>query len=127
MAKLSKIIENLDLDSVIIRMKRDAGLSTEQIQQAITEYKQFLELRLTSGEDKIVPTEMADKAWHYHILDTKKYAADCDNIFGEFMDHNPNPTDMLAFNDTVKNTHVLWKEKFGNEAPINMTPAMCIS
>lgn len=125
MAKLSKIIENLDLDSVIIRMKRDAGLSTEQIQQAITEYKQFLELRLTSGEDKIVPTEMADKAWHYHILDTKKYAADCDNIFGEFMDHDPNPTDMLAFNEATKSTSTIWKEKFGADAPNTMTSSIC--
>jgi hypothetical protein len=30
-----------------------------------------------------------DIFWHYHILDTLKYAADCENVFGYFLHHFP--------------------------------------
>jgi hypothetical protein len=30
-----------------------------------------------------------DIFWHYHILDTMKYAADCEQIFGYFLHHFP--------------------------------------
>jgi hypothetical protein len=30
-----------------------------------------------------------DKFWHGHILDTLKYAEDCDVIFGRFLHHFP--------------------------------------
>jgi hypothetical protein len=30
-----------------------------------------------------------DTFWHFHILDTVKYAADCERVFGYFLHHNP--------------------------------------
>ena len=30
-----------------------------------------------------------DEFWHQHILDTRKYRDDCENIFGHYMDHTP--------------------------------------
>ncbi len=30
-----------------------------------------------------------DEVWHAHILDTRRYAADCDCVFGEFIHHYP--------------------------------------
>lgn len=30
-----------------------------------------------------------DTIWHYHILDTRAYAKDCQSVFGEFFHHYP--------------------------------------
>lgn len=42
------------------------------------------------GPDHLVPTRDIDTVWHYHILDTHKYASDCKVVFGYFLHHNPN-------------------------------------
>ena len=53
------------------------------------EYKKFLTLCLEYPKNAIVPSLEVDKFWHYHILDTMKYAEDCENIFGYFLHHFP--------------------------------------
>ena len=37
----------------------------------------------------IVPSKEVDGFWHQHILDTRKYAEDCDTLFGFFLHHFP--------------------------------------
>ena len=56
----------------------------------------------------------ADELWHLHILDTRKYEADCEAIFGRFLNHTPlygEPTakDKKLFEETVK----LYERTFG--------------
>ena len=49
------------------------------------EYKQFLYLIATNPGEVVVPwSEDLDDLWHEHILDTQKYAEDCQAIFGRF-------------------------------------------
>lgn len=40
-------------------------------------------------EKEIVPHATIDKFWHQHILDTEKYADDCQYVFGYFLHHYP--------------------------------------
>lgn len=55
------------------------------------EYKKFLFLICTNPKKCIVPwMDDLDDLWHEHILDTRKYAKDCQLIHGEFIHHNPN-------------------------------------
>ena len=35
------------------------------------------------------PTKLMDTIWHHHILDTKNYHNDCNNIFGFYLHHKP--------------------------------------
>jgi hypothetical protein len=39
--------------------------------------------------EQAAPLVDVDTFWHYHILDTMKYAADCDAVFGQFLHHFP--------------------------------------
>jgi hypothetical protein len=39
--------------------------------------------------EQTAPLFDVDTFWHYHILDTMKYAADCENVFGYFLHHFP--------------------------------------
>jgi hypothetical protein len=61
--------------------------SAERIER---EYRQFLYLIVCNPGQTIVPwSRDLDDFWHEHILDTAKYAQDCQNILGSFIHHNP--------------------------------------
>jgi hypothetical protein len=40
-------------------------------------------------EEDTAPLADVDTFWHYHILDTMKYATDCERVFGYFLHHYP--------------------------------------
>jgi hypothetical protein len=40
-------------------------------------------------EEDTAPLVDVDTFWHYHILDTMKYARDCEQAFGYFLHHYP--------------------------------------
>lgn len=65
------------------------GWSVVQCDEAEMEYKKFLALKRTFPEKEIVPNKQVDVFWHQHILDTRKYAEDCETIFGYFLHHFP--------------------------------------
>lgn len=122
MTELSKQISNLDLESVLARLRRDENLPVQEIEQAVKEYKQFLELRLQNVDAAVVPSVLADKVWHHHILDTRKYTADCENIFGEFLHHNPNAENLDAH---AAQTQKKWQQTFKEDAPAAYQSAFC--
>jgi len=63
------------------------GHSADQIE---AEYRQFLYLVVTNPGKTVIPwSRDLDDFWHEHILDTAKYAADCDTIWGKMIHHNP--------------------------------------
>ena len=49
----------------------------------------FLALMLWHPTAVIVPSEAIDEVWHTHVLNTARYAADCETIFGRFKHHFP--------------------------------------
>ncbi|MBI1891547.1 MAG: hypothetical protein HYS18_12925 [Burkholderiales bacterium] len=91
-ADVVKAIFALDLEQVKSKMmhKRDGyGWTREEADRHEVEYKRFLALLVKYPDEPIAPSLAADKFWHGHILDTMKYAKDCQNIFGYFLHHNP--------------------------------------
>lgn len=114
MSVFSKQIQELDLTSVMARLQREAALSAEVLAEAETQYRQFLQL--CRDDTGTVPTELADKVWHTHILDTRKYAADCDALFGQFMHHNPHNQMTPALEDEARKTQAVWTKTFGTDA-----------
>jgi hypothetical protein len=65
------------------------GWSKEQVNFYEQEYKRFLAMLVRFPNETIVPTKEVDKFWHSHILDTMKYAEDCNKVFGYFLHHYP--------------------------------------
>ncbi len=65
------------------------GWSRAKVEAMDVEYRRFLHLMHTFPNEAASPTKAVDIFWHYHILDTQKYASDCDQVFGCFMHHNP--------------------------------------
>eukprot|EP01065_Artemidia_motanka_P014242 TRINITY_DN181_c0_g1_i3.p1 TRINITY_DN181_c0_g1~~TRINITY_DN181_c0_g1_i3.p1 ORF type:complete len:372 (+),score=134.37 TRINITY_DN181_c0_g1_i3:76-1191(+) len=65
----------------------DGGWEAGFTETAIKEYTRFMALSHVFGE--AVPSKAIDEVWHSHIIDTRRYAGDCQRIFGRFLHHYP--------------------------------------
>ncbi|MBV9575511.1 MAG: hypothetical protein JO149_02680 [Gammaproteobacteria bacterium] len=52
-------------------------------------YKNFLFLQKKHLPLPLVPTREIDEFWHNHILYTRNYFHDCEQIFGHYLHHQP--------------------------------------
>ncbi len=90
--RILPIIAAIDLEMVKMKMSipdEGEGWSVEQCDDAEIEYKRFLQLNLLHKGKSIVPTNLIDTVWHYHILDTRAYHADSEIVFGGYFHHFP--------------------------------------
>ena len=70
---------------------------------AESEYREFLLLAKMYPAETPSPSADVDAFWHFHILDTVKYARDCDKAFGYFLHHKPD----AEFDDVVEDKHAV--------------------
>jgi hypothetical protein len=86
---VSDVIAAVDLDVVVERVTERLGWTPEHARDAGEQYRAFLADVADRPSETVRPTHDADELWHQHIVDTRKYAADCDAIFGAFLHHVP--------------------------------------
>jgi hypothetical protein len=87
-----KAITDLDLDPIKVKLmhkESGEGWSLEKANAVEAEYRRFLILMKKFPTEQTAPLFDVDTFWHYHILDTMKYAADCEVVFGYFLHHFP--------------------------------------
>ncbi len=85
-------IDRLNLETIKTKLMHHAsgeGWSAAHANAVETEYRRFLTLMKLYPNDANAPLVDVDTFWHYHILDTAKYAADCTAAFGYFLHHYP--------------------------------------
>jgi hypothetical protein len=86
------LIAALDLNPIKVKlMHKESGeaWTLERTNAIETEYRRFLYLMNAFPDAEVAPTVDVDTFWHYHILDTMKYARDCERTFGRFLHHHP--------------------------------------
>jgi hypothetical protein len=86
------VIASLDLTPIKVKLmhkESGEGWSQSQVDAVELEYRRFLHLLKLFPDERVAPQFDVDIFWHYHILDTMKYAADCEQIFGYFLHHSP--------------------------------------
>ena len=123
-------IKEMDFTMVKAKLQdSDEGLgwSAETCDQVEEEYKRFLALKRFYPETDIVPNQPVDKFWHQHILDTRKYREDCQEIFGYFLDHFPyfgmrGPEDFQNLERAFEETNRLHEFHFGQENKREQVP-----
>jgi len=97
---LPEAIANLDLGYLGRKLLDDDAFEAQRrngerlwdedrVERALNEYKQFLALMHWHPEASLVPSEDIDEVWHTHVLNTARYQADCEMIFGRFQHHAP--------------------------------------
>jgi hypothetical protein len=116
-----KDFENLDLGPIMFKLtdaQHGEGWSSERAERVAIQYRRFLTLIRENPNTTIVPTEAIDEFWHYHVLDTMKYAEDCKEYFGYFVHHFPylglrGDDDVKRLADAFENTKRLYEKRFG--------------
>ncbi|WP_395315919.1 hypothetical protein [Variovorax sp. UC74_104] len=117
-------IEALDLTMIKFKAcrKEDGyGWSPGYANQMEVAYKRYLMLHARHPELTLAPEQDVDRFWHMHILDTRKYAADCEATFGYFLHHFPylglrGEDDAKALQAAFEEMQRLSAEEFGEPA-----------
>src|ERR1700733_6907909 len=90
----------------------------QRIAETEESYRRFLALNLIYPGKTLAVNRPLDEYWHNHILDTHKYAEDCDRLFGFLLHHYPyfglpgekdEGENIPAFGVTQR----IWEEAFG--------------
>ena len=118
-------IQALDLEPIKFKLmdtEEGQGWPREYVEQMAIAYKRFLTLSVKYPEETIAPSKDVDKFWHGHILDTMKYAEDCQNVFGYFVHHFPyfgmrGEEDAANLAEAGRTTKRLYEQEFGETVP----------
>jgi hypothetical protein len=118
-------IQQLDLDPIKLKLmdaEEGQGWSREYVERMELAYRRFLTLLVKFPDETIAPTKDVDKFWHGHILDTMKYAEDCQSVFGYFLHHFPyfgmrGEEDAANLRAAGKNMHAIYQREFGEALP----------
>lgn len=86
--EMIKKVSELEMDWIYRSLISKEALTPEEAHKAVEQYRVFLKISAANPGMNIPITKLGDKAWHIHILNTRKYAEDCQNIFGEFLHHD---------------------------------------
>ncbi len=125
-AEIVAAIRALDLDPIKVKlMEADEGQgwSREYADRMEVAYKRFLTLLVTHPETTVAPSKEIDKFWHAHILDTMKYADDCQQVFGYFLHHFPyfglrGADDAAQLAQAGQEMERLYEQEFGEAMPV---------
>jgi hypothetical protein len=124
-AQIVSAIDALDLDPIKLKLmdaEEGQGWSREQADRMELAYRRFLTLLVKFPAELIAPTKDVDRFWHGHILDTMKYAEDCERVFGCFLHHFPyfgmrGEDDAANLRAAADNMHALYEREFGEPLP----------
>lgn len=113
-------VEKIDLSLINNKLvsEQPEKWTPELIERSEYLYRRFLVLHAIYPQEDLVPTTLIDEYWHQHILDTKKYASDCEFLFGQFLHHDPyfginGEADRQRNKQAFSWTKSLWQSTFG--------------
>lgn len=124
LAQTISAIAALDLTPIKFKATRQEdgyGWTPEYAERIALAYKRYLMLHAKYPDRMLAPDQEVDHFWHLHILDTRKYAADCEAIFGYFLHHYPyfglrGEDDAKALQAAFEMTQALSAQEFGDAA-----------
>ena len=121
---------DLDLEPIMVKamdFEEGYGWSLSFTERVAEEYCRYLDLCKKFPEKSIVPSCFVDDFWHLHILDTLKYADDCEKLFGYFLHHFPyfgmrGEIDKKNLSDSWEASLKMYAETFGYAPPEELWP-----
>ena len=124
---------DIDLDPIKRKLMHRAsgeGWSLEKADAVEKAYRRFLCLMKMYPDEATAPLVDVDTFWHYHILDTMKYASDCQQVFGYFLHHYPyvgmgDEEDEQFRLDSGDRMRTLYEATFGEPYAAVQAPAFC--
>jgi hypothetical protein len=125
-------VDQLDLSPINQKLQHDdpSFWTDEVLTEIEANYRRFLALNLLHPSTSFSVNKLIDDYWHQHILDTRKYAADCELVFGHVLHHDPyfgleDEQEWQANVETFAFTQDVWEEAFG-EPMVTTTPRLTL-
>jgi hypothetical protein len=125
-------VNQIDLSPInqVLKYENPSFWTNETIADTEEKYRRLLVLNLLYPDETIVVNKILDDYWHQHILDTKKYAEDCEKVFGYFLHHYPyfginGPEDKEDNRVGFAITQQLWHITFGT--PMVSQPGLTLN
>ncbi len=125
-------VERLNFENLKFKLTQssEAEMTLEQFILAEQEYRRFLSLKKMYPSVDLVPSKLIDAFWHAHILDTKAYRQDCQNVFGYFLDHYPyfgikDSEDYENLQSSFGRTKKLYEHHYGKYPKRESSAARC--
>lgn len=122
---LDPVVARIDLSAVQRQLTTlsQVNMSDEEWSAAEIEYRQFLTLRHRYPGRLLIPTGRCLAVWQAHILDTRAYRADCESVFGRYVDHFPyfgqlDPVDKREHAQAVGDYAELQWRHFPSQLPV---------
>jgi hypothetical protein len=128
--ELIALRKRLDLSKVVKKTAENYKWNREQTAYAVEQYIHHWYICINHPGQAIAAISYAgDLLWHQHIIDTQKYATDCQSILGRFLGHlpiygKPSAQEKAAY----EATQALYLEAFG-AVPQDLRPlerASCV-
>jgi len=118
-------IAALDLEPIKVKLMdpdEGQGWTREHAERIETAYRRYLTLLAKYPGETFAPSRDVDKFWHGHILDTMKYAEDCERVFGYFLHHFPyfgmrGEADAQALAQASRTMSRLYEAEYGEAMP----------
>jgi hypothetical protein len=120
----------IDLSRFVPKLLRDEKekfkSSEPLVWTTIFEYKRFLTMKKYYPKMEVAPSPLVDEVWHMHILDTRQYMKDCDNLFGFYLHHAPSfgnsKEEKTEMGDRYTKTLQVYESLFKEPAPVLIWP-----
>lgn len=117
MSSAMELVSKLDFTQMNNKLVSFYEWSAEMVALMDNYYKKWLAIHACYPELATAPNEVLDNYWHMHILDTKKYMNDCQEVFGQYFHHYPYfglEGDSSDLNDAFNLTNQLFEHHFGH-------------
>jgi len=120
MLTISKPIVSVDLVHAAKRSEETPKHYTDDIlRRAKERYRRFLALCIKHPDKPIAPSKDIDMMWHLHMLSPRAYHNDCQQMFGDILDHDggfgADPAELPVLEQIFAETAALYREEFGEE------------
>ena len=124
-------VARIDLSSIRHRLVRSLGavIADSAWPAEELEYRRFLTLKQHYPGLFFIPSALTSRLWQAHILDTRADRADCDAVFGRYLDHFPylgqqDPADRREAEYAMRCYSVLHRRHFRHDLTANASGAL---
>jgi hypothetical protein len=124
-------VKDWDFGLTILKLQEPAyaGWPEARALSAERDYKRYLAVTSALGGFQLVPNGDIDRFWHEHILDTRRYEADCLELFGKPLHHYPffgmrGETDRAKWQGVIEVSQRLWSRLFNEPLFSKVAPSL---
>jgi hypothetical protein len=90
-------------------LQEHSKMSDYDVDDALRKYRNFLALCKEYPDLQLMPCHKIDMVWHKHMLNTKRYQADCSEYFGKYLNHKPG----MPSQEVADQSRELYMKHFG--------------